>query len=232
MSSGERSGGERPAGAPGSGTPAPGSGTALRIGARVNAHDGECGELVRVVLEPVGGVLTHVVVAPHHHPGLGKLVPIDLIEAGDADTVRFNGGVEAFHRLDDAEEAHFLGGDVTTFGESSDTLSWPNYGLGMPLGHGRGEAMYDDRIPVGEVEIRRGDPVRASDGDIGSVQGLVVDPADHHVTHVLLREGHFWGHKQVCIPIGATSRIDAEIRVDLTKQQIEDLPPVELRSSS
>jgi len=86
----------------------------------------------------------------------------------------------------------------------------------------------DDRIPVGEVEVRRGDHVQANDGSIGHVRGLVVDPRDHHVTHVLLHEGHLWGGKRVVIPIGVVTRLDVGIRVDLSKEQVRDLPPVEL----
>jgi hypothetical protein len=51
------------------------------------------------------------------------------------------------------------------------------------------------------------------------------------VTHVLLQEGHLWGHKQVAVPIGTVSREDDEIRVELTKQQVEDLPAITLSSS-
>jgi hypothetical protein len=36
------------------------------------------------------------------------------------------------------------------------------------------------------VKIRRGQRVHASDGEIGKVRGLVVDPDDDSVTHVLL----------------------------------------------
>jgi sporulation protein YlmC with PRC-barrel domain len=72
--------------------------------------------------------------------------------------------------------------------------------------------------------------VHATDGEIGSVQGLVIDPKDHHVTHVLLKEGHLWGRKQVAIPIGAASRVSDEVRVGMTRQQVEDLPPVDLGS--
>ncbi len=90
--------------------------------------------------------------------------------------------------------------------------------------------MFIDRVPLGEVEIRRGDPVHARDGWIGAVQGLVIDPADHHVTHVILQEGHVWGRKQVAIPIGAANRAGDELRVDLTKDEIEALPPVSLSS--
>jgi hypothetical protein len=108
---------------------------------------------------------------------------------------------------------------------------WPFYGLGMPLGGGHHESMFSDRMPAGEVEVRRGDPVHASDGWIGAVQGLVIDPKDHHVTHVLLQEGHLWGRKQVAIPIGAGARVGVEIRLQLTKQEVQELPPLELSSS-
>jgi hypothetical protein len=36
-----------------------------------------------------------------------------------------------------------------------------------------------DCVPVGEVEVRRGEHVHATDGDIGLVEGLVIDPASH-----------------------------------------------------
>ncbi|HKI66340.1 MAG TPA: hypothetical protein VJ989_03635 [Solirubrobacterales bacterium] len=85
-----------------------------------------------------------------------------------------------------------------------------------------------DRVPVGDVEVRRGEHVHASDGDIGRVQGPVVDPSGHHVTHVLLDEGHLRGKKEAAIPIGAVTGVDDGVRLSLTKDEVADLPPVEL----
>ena len=70
-----------------------------------------------------------------------------------------------------------------------------------------------------------GDRVHAVDGEIGRVQGFLVTPGDGRVTHVLLQEGHRWGRKEVAIPISAVTGVDAGIRVNLTKQQVGDLPP-------
>jgi hypothetical protein len=56
----------------------------------------------------------------------------------------------------------------------------------------------------------------------------VIDPRDHRVTHVLLQEGHLWGRKDVAIPIGSVTRVDEGIKLNITKQQVEDLPPVEI----
>jgi len=83
----------------------------------------------------------------------------------------------------------------------------------------------EDAIPVGETEVSPGDPVHALDGEIGQVQGFLVHPDDGRVTHVLLREGHLWGRKQVAIPISAVTGAEAGIQLNLTKKQVEDLPP-------
>jgi sporulation protein YlmC with PRC-barrel domain len=84
-----------------------------------------------------------------------------------------------------------------------------------------------DRLPVGEVAVRRGDEVHAKDGGIGRVQGLVMDPRDHHVSHFLLQEGHLWGRKEVAIPITDVESVDDGIRLKLTKDEVQHLPPVD-----
>jgi hypothetical protein len=38
--------------------------------------------------------------------------------------------------------------------------------------------------------VRGGEHVHATDGNIGEIQGLVIDSGSHQVTHVLLEEGH------------------------------------------
>ena len=81
-------------------------------------------------------------------------------------------------------------------------------------------------LPPGEIGVQRGEAVHTTDGEVGKVEGLVIDSAAGHVTHVLLQEGHLWGRKQVAIPIGSVEKIDQGITVSLTKHQIEALPAV------
>ena len=76
----------------------------------------------------------------------------------------------------------------------------------MTRGADRPVVVTTDRVPLGEVEVRRGEHVSATDGEIGRVRGLVIDPGDHCVTHVLLDEGHLWGQKRVAIPITAVKK--------------------------
>jgi sporulation protein YlmC with PRC-barrel domain len=212
----------------------------FKIGARVEATDGSCGKLAGVIVDPVARKLTHLIVQPRRHHGLGRLAPVESVEA-DGDPIRLGCTTAEFEQLDEAEETHFVQptDDYWTYA-GGEAYAWPHYDAGLVGGMGAGamsevdfgrlgtpEAVVSDKIPAGEVEVRRGDPVHASDGWIGKVKGLIVDPADNHVTHVLISEGHLFGHKQVAIPIGKTARIEDEIRVEMTKQEIEALPAIE-----
>jgi len=53
----------------------------------------------------------------------------------------------------------------------------------------------------------------------------LVDPGDHQVTHVLLQEGHLWGRRDISIPACAVTKVENGIWLNLTKEQVEDLPP-------
>ena len=46
------------------------------------------------------------------------------------------------------------------------------------------------------------------------------------MTHILIQAGHFWGQKEIAIPVSAVTGAEEGIRLNLTKKQIEDLPPV------
>lgn len=204
--------------------------TEFTIGSEVTCSDGVCGTLRRVVVNPVARVLTHLIVEPKHHPEAGHLVPIDLIDSTTND-IRLRCTTSQFRALDYAQETQFLPGPNGEWAyEQEHMLSWPYYGLGMGnLGQGAGlQAITYDQVPVGEVEVRCGEHVHATNGTIGRVQGLVIDPRDHHVTHVLLDEGHLWGHKRVAIPISAVTSINDGVRLNLTKNEVRDLPPVDL----
>jgi len=215
--------------------------TQFTIGVDARNSDGTCGEVSRVVVDPVAKAVTHLVVEPKHRHGLGRLVPLDLVEVTD-DAIEIHCTQAEFDKFDPAEETEFLPGSsgYGSYG-SGQAYSWPYYGLGgMYMGGGMGmmgggmgmgnapQPVTYDTVPLGEVAVHRGEHVHATDGEIGKVQGLVIDPSNHHVTHVLLQEGHLWGKKEVAIPIGAVTRVDDGIGLNIAKQDVQDLPSVDI----
>lgn len=220
------------------------------IGSEVRASDGECGTVTRVVVNPVSQQLTHLVVQPHHRD-TAHLVPLELVQSGGSE-IRLGCTKAEFGQLDVADETHFVSPTGPVGGYAPENVRvWPLYartsfsgpaggaflrGLSGAAADADAAAPVDvragssDYVPLGEVEVRRGDQVHATDGFIGTVEGLIIDPGTHHVTHLLLAKGHLWGRKEVSIPLDKTSRIGEVIRVGLSKDEIGQLPPVELSS--
>jgi len=206
------------------------------IGAEASCSDGPAGTVRRVVVDPLARAVTHLVVEPRHRRGLGRLVPVELAEAA-GDGVRLRCTVAEFERLDSAEETQFVPGTLgyEDYGPEQ-VLSWPYYGLhggqaGGVVGAdvpGVSRTVTYDTVPEGEVEVRRGEPVYATDGPIGHVHGLVVDAASRRVSHVLLAEGHLWGRKEVAIPISAVLDVRDGIKLQISRKEVADLPPVEI----
>ena len=208
--------------------------TSFAIGSDARCTEGVCGEVSRVVVDPVAGAVTHLVVEPKGRQGLGRLVPLELVDATEGE-IRLRCTLAEFENLNAAEETQFVPGTrgYAAYGPEQ-VLSWPYSSLGGGAGAGGdmvagvSETVTYDTVPVGEVAVRRGDRVHATDGKIGQVEGLVIDPRNHHVTHVLLQEGHLWGRKEVAIPISAVTGAGDGIRLSITKHQVQDLPPVDI----
>jgi hypothetical protein len=209
--------------------------TPFTIGSDAHCTDGVCGEATRVVVDPVAREVTHLAVEPKGREGLARLVPLDLVEVADGQ-IRIRCTLAEFAKLDPAEETQFVPGTrgYEAYGPEQ-VLSWPYATYGADPAavagavSGTSETVTYDTVPLGEVEVRRDEHVHATDGAIGQVEGLVVDPRNRHVTHVLLKEGHLWGRKEVAIPIGAVTSVEDGIWLSISKQAVQDLPPVDIR---
>jgi hypothetical protein len=208
--------------------------TEFIIGSSVSCSDGPCGELTRVVVDPAARTVTHVVVGPAHGGGTSRLVPVRLAAAGTAE-IHLRCTMSQFEGLQEAEETQIVPGALGELGNGPDhKLSAPYYGRGgmglaMAVGTGLGTGtaprrITSDRIPAGKVEIRLGEHVHATDSLIGKVRGLAVLTRGHHVTHILLDEGHLWGKRRVAIPIGAVAGFSDGVRLSLTRDEVRDLP--------
>jgi hypothetical protein len=210
-----------------------GAETEFTIGARASCSDGHCGEVRRLIIDPATDTITHLVIQPGHDKETARLVPVHLVETTDGG-VRLRCTRTEFDQLDHAEKRELgdavgpgfgynIGGD--TFARVGSNCSAELINLGpAPERH---KMVVEDVVPMGEDQVRPGDRVHAVDGEIGRVQGFLVNPGDDRLTHVLLQEGHLWGRKKVAIPISAVTGVDAGIRLNLTKEQISNLSPAD-----
>jgi sporulation protein YlmC with PRC-barrel domain len=224
----------------------------FKLGAGVRCTDGDCGQIKSVVISPGEDTVTHLVVEPAHQQGLGKLVPLGLVDtafaAAAGGEVRLQCSLAEYEQLDHAESTYFAAGDESYSEYQTDPMvSWPSYAppgdmgmpgvMGMPGMSGDGprkdpKAVTVDTVPdqlPGEDEVSPGEHVHASDGDIGHVQGIVVNPSTGCVSAVLLRERHLLSHRTVLIPRAAVESVEVDgFHLGISKRQVQDLPPADI----
>jgi hypothetical protein len=212
------------------------------LGADVHCADGDAGNIKSLVINPADDAVTHLVVEPAHRQGLGKLVPLGLVvtPAGTAsDEVQLRCTMAEFGQLDPAEATYFYQGDQHfEFYGGEPVISWPYYVPPNSMNPGASgqpsapenvtQVVTVDTVPdqlPGEDEVSRGDQVHATDGDIGHVLGIAVDPGAGRLTSVLLREGHWPGRRTVLIPRSAVADVATDgFHLRITRQQVHDLP--------
>ncbi|HEY7619121.1 MAG TPA: hypothetical protein VH834_05075 [Solirubrobacteraceae bacterium] len=202
----------------------------LELGSPVHCSDATFGELADVVIDPTTRRVTHLVVAPHHRPEDARLVPVERARSGEGReaAISLDATVAEIDRLDPVHELAYL-----RLGEFPvDDPNWDvgvEHVLGLPYYQGIDTPTieYDphytlgyDRIPKGEVEIRRSSAVTSADGhSLGHVDGFAID--GDHITHVVLQHGHLWGKREVAIPIGAVDRVETdEVVLTLSKDEV------------
>ena len=193
------------------------------------------GELANLVIDPTRRRVTHLVVQPRDHEVIGpRLVPVELAETGEArPEITLHCTVEDVSKLEAIAESAFLylGGfpvdDPDWDVGVSDMLAMPYYGPGEPGALQSDAEVVYDRVPKGEVEVRRSSSVISTDGHhLGHVEAFILDE-EEQVTHIVLERGHLWGQRDVTIPIGAVTKIETDVvTVGLSKDEVGALPTV------
>lgn len=199
----------------------------IPINAEVYCADGRCGRSTTVILDPATEKVTHVVVAERGLLGIEHIVPLDQVVEATPMAIHLRGTAADLEKLDTFVETHFIGGEEPYGGYEPGTwvlwpYAYPEDGW-VPL-------VEEEQVPPGELAIHRGATVFATDGRVGRVDEFLVEPASGHITHLVLREGHLWGQKDVTIPVAQIeSFADDAVHLKLDKHSIEALPHIPVR---
>jgi hypothetical protein len=200
----------------------------LAIGAAAACTDGFPAELKGLVVDPRARAVTHLVIEPEHAQGLARLVPLDHADA-TAEPIRLGYTEAEFKDLGPAEEtlAEFVPGyevpvQLLPAGEGWRPADGPVAG-GDTIPQIR-EMETIPLVPETEVEESGGDQVRATDGHVGQLHGLRVNPDNGQVLSVLVKR-HPWGHSELAVPIGQVAGFEGGVQLSITKQEAKDLTP-------
>jgi sporulation protein YlmC with PRC-barrel domain len=204
----------------------------IPLDVQVECTDGVYGVSVFVLINPVAQQITHLIVAKDLSLQKEYMVPIDFVSVTKAGTILLRCSKVELENMDPFISTRF-------FKEEAPYYSWNReYGKGkgyywpyvVSPKRSEGPSVQDLQIPVKEMAVGRGTRVEASDGYVGKVDEFVVNPDTGHISHLVMREGHLWGKKDVIIPISAMgdTRQDT-VFLKLDKAQIEALPTFPLQ---
>jgi sporulation protein YlmC with PRC-barrel domain len=210
----------------------------IPLQAHVECTDGVYGRSEYVLINPVIDQVTHVVVKEDASPNTEYIVPVEMVTETIADTIRLRCSQAELEKMEPFITTTLM---QETVPDNSLANSSGMYGIGsyyyLPYVTAERtvyESMKSQQIPPGELAVRRGTRVEATDGYVGKVDEFVVNPANGRITHLVMREGHLWGKKDVIIPLSAMGDTHEDtVFLKIDKHQIESLPtfPVHRRWS-
>jgi sporulation protein YlmC with PRC-barrel domain len=186
--------------------------------------DGLCGRSTSIVLKPKTEEVTHLVVKENESPHQEILVPVTAVTATTPDSINLRYTRHEMADLQPFVEMDYIQVDIPS---PADGIYYM-----MPYAHPQVEtlAVKHEAIPANELAVHRGAWVEATDGLVGRVDEFLVDPESDHITHLVLREGHLWGQKDVTIPISEIEHIEENtVRLKIDKHKIETLPTTPVR---
>ena len=192
----------------------------IPMNVEVRSTEGPYGKSRCVILDPVRDRVTHLVVREDAFPQTERLVPIDLVKVSSPEQISLACTSEQLAAMESFVEEQFIdaGGPLTQ------SMLWPYVESGPEV-----MTLVHEKIPAGEVKIRRGTAVHAVDGRIGRVDELMIEKETGGITHLVLEEGHLWGKKTVSIPVDQIKSIESDgVKLKLSKKEVEALPEVQI----
>jgi sporulation protein YlmC with PRC-barrel domain len=204
----------------------------LELGRSVQLADGAAQQLVDVVIDSGSKRVTHLVIQPRDHGEDARLVPVDLAEerGGDAE-LSLRCTAKDLERFDLVHEFKVLHAGERPEEDAKwdvgveDIVVTPSY---VPTAYGEYGGALDsevtvsyDRVPKGEIELRRASSVYSSDGHhLGSVEGVDVSGGDR-LTQLFFQRGHLWWKHEVAVPAESISKFESDmVTLGLAKDEL------------
>lgn len=197
----------------------------IPIHAKVICQDDLIGNTILVIINPITRVVTHLVVRKKEFPvGEDYLIPVEWVKTSSAEEIHLTCTKEQFDQAKPFVTTEFINEDRPLMDYMPGSyLTWPYVSTQIPV-------VLHKQIPHGELAIGRGAHVIARDGYIGRVDEFMVTVPESNITHLVLREGHLWGQKDITIPVSEIDMIDEDgnVHLKLLRSEIEKLPAIPL----
>lgn len=200
----------------------------ISIHTEVHCTDGVVGKSTRIIVDLVTEQVTHIVVKTKES-GSEYLVPLDMISAADREAIHLNCNKDEIAVLNPFHEAYFNAYD--SYSSAPPTGVGPSQTLYHPYRTAERDAEGATVHPSSELQaIKKGAVVLATDGRVGKVDELVIEPETHQVTHLVIRQHELIKTLAVTIPVSEIERVESEsVYLKINKEEVAALPTMTLK---
>ncbi len=196
------------------------------LNADVHCTDAFFGRSTHLLVNPATEKVTHIVVKSRKEKQQKFMVPVRFIKETTPELILLTLTREKLKDLEPFDQIYFSKRQIQRFGaDPMVTLLWP-----YVVPENKVIAGKYSSIPPGELAVRRGAKVKATDGLVGQVTDFIVDPETGYISHMVLREGLPWDKKYITIAITEIDRIDEKkVHLKLNKKEVKQLPAIPIR---
>ena len=193
----------------------------IPINANVLGPDGEIGRSICVIIDPREECISHVVVKINRNSHGEYLVPVGRISQSNLNEIHLYCGIDEVEHMDKFKWVDVLKFNLPVYDYPPGMYAvWP-----MQQSSEASRVVYHENTPYGELVVHKGSHVYATDGRAGQVDEFIMDPEADLITHVVLKEGHLWGSRDIVIPISQIDHIGTNaVYLKIDKSSIEKLP--------
>lgn len=201
----------------------------IALNTDVYCADDPCGRSTYIIVNPITDELTHLVVKEKKAPHAERLVPLASVAVSTPNRIDLQCTKAELEKMELFVETQYI--QVT---EPMQDLSLPDISGYWLHPHVVPVTVFTPQeikhIPPDELAVRRGARVNATDGYVGQVDELLVNPTNGHITHLVMRKGHLWGEKDVSIPVSEIDHSEEKtVYLKLDKQNVGKLPTIPIR---
>ncbi len=192
----------------------------IPLNAPVYCRNQRCGQMTFIIINPQTKRVTHLVVKDAAASYLERLVPIEAIAETLLDRIQLRCSQDAFKRMDPfiAIERH-----AEMVPDYDDFKFTCQYWYPVPQKRIWVETEWK-QIPLGEIAVPQATRIQATDGFLGTMAGLRIEPTSRQISHLLMNRGLPWNRRQIAVPIQQIDQVNDNIvylRID--KHTVDEL---------
>ncbi len=173
------------------------------LNAIVNCSDGYCGRSTSVIVDPDTLQVTYYAVKEDDAPYTEWLVPVEQVEESTPTLLKLRCTKNEMKNMQPFTVAEFRQIEIPRYVGADTAVPYTFPEIVTTI-------VEEEVVPKGQVAVRQGVKVEATDGPVGKVKSLVSHSKSGEITHFTMTSDPTFSKKDVVIPLSALDRYDGE----------------------